>query len=192
MKEENKTQLKLGVQSRKKHLPKFHDIQSAIEYTSTLMYLTEKGKIALPVAKQLTYGVQVYTSLLKMEKENNEIRYMVEFGAEQMKHETAQIIKNFGEIVLSVVGSENFQKIAIEMSRTEKEVQAKINSKKKEIYENIKNRSPYKITEYYSETPENIVEMIKSAVSVLPEENFQDVVKFINNKNSNPLTYVSA
>lgn len=188
MTRQNKSNANGKTRSRGYGLPKVVDAKSAADYNSRLMHLIEKEKIAPQVAKHLSYHIQLFSMLRKMMYEEEQVRILVEFSIEQLKNEISIRLKNFMEALSPHVSADILTVIENDLSTTEKDVVTKINLKNEEIYENIKKRTSYRITESVAEMPDNLVELIKSAAAVLPYEKLEEVAKFLITKKNNPLT----
>lgn len=162
--------------------PKVSDRESAIEYQKFLLNQTQKGKIERQVANVLSYQLQNFHILLKAQSEETEIRQIIEFGIEKIKNEILIRMEKSSEVLQSIIGPELFDQYCRAMNSVESEIKALIASTNKEIFENIKNRTSYRIAEKFAETPENLVEMIKSGMNVLPDEHYQQVIKHMQIK----------
>ena len=157
--------------------PKLTDHKSIFESQIFTIEQFEKGKIDSQAAKDKTNLLQASSTQLKRKEEEKEIRQIIEIVTEKIKNEVTLRLEKFYEVISSIVGKEQFEIIATEINRTEKETKSLITSGKKEIEENIKKRTSYQLSEKFAENPENLSVNVISAIRALSDEQFKKVLE---------------
>ena len=166
-----------------KRATKLKNLESAQNFISKIISSYQRGEIKATDAKTLSYLVQTFISVYKTNMEFKEIIDFVDYHILALVNQLAVELQTMRDEMSEQFGEDVSNKF---WEYFHANIQPKVIIKKQEkireeIFKKVKERTSFKIGDYYGE-PEKIVEAIKRSFWNLPMKHKEEVVTFIKNR----------
>lgn len=140
------------------------DAASAREKISRIIKSVEKGEMDPQIGRIVTYLIQTFLSADKVVKMETELSDTITYENEKVRNDAAIRFQKLSEILSQLVGEEKYKEIVTALDEAEAAMGVEINNSNENLRKAIKERTSFNLATKTSESPEWIVENVKSAL----------------------------